>query len=1017
MKINKLLESKKLKEGITNTEPVVKFQGKSSHTFTKDKKWEVDFDEAGNILARTRHGKPSYFKGHINDKTNDFPSTDEDNIILAAREQHGLKFGKKTESFEKDGGPFWYFTKHGMGPGMLPKGVNVVDTIEDDNFGTYIALDKVLTTQELKDYELKEKKPDEYLLESKKLKESYIVDIVYDSGKHKAQADDGIHGKSWVDFPKHMLNYSGQQYEVDKLLWNGTNYTVDGSIKYLNKPKDDPRVDAWIAHRQLYKEGLSHFEFTSGSNPYIAKTKSEVDRIKRSRGDSVRYVGSINGIDYYKVDDSEEDLFKVDESVLQEADNGKVSASKWYASQYPDDEVGIEQLDGLYLDDILKDRKLVGHCDTQVRDRVYAQLDKYSPRILDVKELDDGKKWQYSIGGKDVPYTSYEDAKAHMKDDYKITDYRDELQKYIDKETGRPHTFFVDETFDDRLVISINWGDWKHEHGYADYLVKKFFMDKGLGIEVEREITDEDGSDTYSADHYYDINDISFSGRVIDESKESEESELITQYINNGEFDKLEKVKDGTNVVWKLKDNNLKESIEVETIGDYITDHYDFDDIDDKYSCINSIKDSFKDKKTISKEELEQFIGSHNGKDKVNESLKEDVSPNTIKEIEWLLDGIINIGPDDKINDQTDWKRLYTTASRIKKQLDKETLKESKATHCVYFSMDGGKTQEIEFEGTEDECQDYIEKQEAENEFGDEAPERFVKRINEARRKASDPKQIQKAEAAMFDSLMCGSYNTEMIMQEARMIYGITYQESMDAFRKAYNRYMIESGELDENLLEGSYGGAFDIADDQYFTREDLDSFAEEVLNHINETFKTQFDIASCYIDDGVLEVCVTNDEYGDYIHSEKIDMRKIKEPWHLKRVYAFEFASQLINDITQTNDGLVESVYSSSHEFDDDVDALSYYYNEEDIRDALNDVWEEKASKSVPDSDGFMTDYTMYRNINTGEYVFVFGDKDIYRPEDGYFDWECETEQEATEWFDNYNGFDDFDDETFSED
>ena len=34
------------------------------------------------------------------------------------------------------------------------------------------------------------------------------------------------------------------------------------------------------------------------------------------------------------------------------------------------------------------------------------------------------------------------------------------------------------------------------------------------------------------------------------------------------------------------------------------------------------------------------------------------------------------------------------------------------ATHCVYFSLDGGKTQEIEFEGTEDECQNYIEKQE-----------------------------------------------------------------------------------------------------------------------------------------------------------------------------------------------------------------------------------------------------------------------------------------------------------------
>ena len=38
-------ESKSIKEsGISEVEPVVKFKGKSSHTFTPDKKWEVDFD-------------------------------------------------------------------------------------------------------------------------------------------------------------------------------------------------------------------------------------------------------------------------------------------------------------------------------------------------------------------------------------------------------------------------------------------------------------------------------------------------------------------------------------------------------------------------------------------------------------------------------------------------------------------------------------------------------------------------------------------------------------------------------------------------------------------------------------------------------------------------------------------------------------------------------------------------------------------------------------------------------------
>lgn len=108
------------------------------------------------------------------------------------------------------------------------------------------------------------------------------------------------------------------------------------------------------------------------------------------------------------------------------------------------------------------------------------------------------------------------------------------------------------------------------------------------------------------------------------------------------------------------------------------------------------------------------------------------------------------------------------------------------------------------------------------------------------------------------------------------------------------------------------------------------------------------------------------------------------------------------------------DTAVSSGYDFDDDTDGLSYYYDDELFNDNLeNSPYTEIASKSVPDFDGFMTDYTMYMNINTGEYVFILGDKDIYTPEDGNFDWECETEEEAREWFDSYNGYDDDIDES----
>lgn len=96
------------------------------------------------------------------------------------------------------------------------------------------------------------------------------------------------------------------------------------------------------------------------------------------------------------------------------------------------------------------------------------------------------------------------------------------------------------------------------------------------------------------------------------------------------------------------------------------------------------------------------------------------------------------------------------------------------------------------------------------------------------------------------------------------------------------------------------------------------------------------------------------------------------------------------------------------------DVSAGEYVDNIDESLKEDNDAeeWEEVASKAVEDSDGFLTDYVWYTDGN--KHVFVFGDSDIYRPEDGDFDWEvdivkgkeAESYKEAQDWFDSYNGF-----------
>ena len=59
-----------------------------------------------------------------------------------------------------------------------------------------------------------------------------IVEIVYDRSKHenRAQGNDGVHGKAWVQFPKD-LRIEGKKYKVDQLIWNGKNYRVKGNIE------------------------------------------------------------------------------------------------------------------------------------------------------------------------------------------------------------------------------------------------------------------------------------------------------------------------------------------------------------------------------------------------------------------------------------------------------------------------------------------------------------------------------------------------------------------------------------------------------------------------------------------------------------------------------------------------------------------------------------------------------------------------------------------------------------------
>ena len=98
---------------------------------------------------------------------------------------------------------------------------------------------------------------------------------------------------------------------------------------------------------------------------------------------------------------------------------------------------------------------------------------------------------------------------------------------------------------------------------------------------------------------------------------------------------------------------------------------------------------------------------------------------------------------------------------------------------------------------------------------------------------------------------------------------------------------------------------------------EDIENAAEEVLNHIAETFVEPYQLAGTWFENGKWIVAIQDEDEYEYEAEIPVDMRRIKEPWHLKRAYALDMAAKLISQIKGTNESFV-----GEDEYDDDFDA-----------------------------------------------------------------------------------------------
>lgn len=144
----------------------------------------------------------------------------------------------------------------------------------------------------------------------------------------------------------------------------------------------------------------------------------------------------------------------------------------------------------------------------------------------------------------------------------------DELNAYL-KDKNCYHTADVIHSDGiDKIYFEITWGDWKHDHLRTEYLVKQFCEEKGYSVECEVIVTEEDGSDTYSAEHRYTIGESQIKQIVITEIEwEAPKEASLPQKI-------VIDITEDTRYLLVEKETYIEEIIEY--VSNYITEAYGY---------------------------------------------------------------------------------------------------------------------------------------------------------------------------------------------------------------------------------------------------------------------------------------------------------------------------------------------------------------------------------------------------------------------------------------------------------
>ena len=234
-------------------------------------------------------------------------------------------------SATNDGEGYWFFTTHGVQPGSIPRDVDILDIIDTPN-GSFVKFDRFLSTEELNEYDMKERAPKSVM--SSKESDVRLDDTVGiysesdesdESDELRSEDDHWVQEIEWAmsDLPSwfkvkgdnlhYKVTYNNQTVDVEFSVYDIAKYTyyINGDGPYTTNQAerigedienyiDGTDVDDVFSETEYdeeYDEGYD--EERAEDNPWVQQIaytmSSEMPPWFTVQGDNLEYDVTYNG--------------------------------------------------------------------------------------------------------------------------------------------------------------------------------------------------------------------------------------------------------------------------------------------------------------------------------------------------------------------------------------------------------------------------------------------------------------------------------------------------------------------------------------------------------------------------------------------------------------------------------------------------------------------------------------------------------------------------------------------------